>query len=54
MLDIEDLNDLLLIAGPLQRVNLGDSFSWVILSKDEHEFLQENWGNVKADVSRIF
>ena len=49
-----DLNDLLLITGPLERVNLGDSFSWGILSKDEHKFLQENWGNVKADVSRIF
>ena len=45
-----DLNDLLLITGPLERVNLGDSFSWGILSKDEHKFLQENWGNVKADV----
>ena len=49
-----DTEDLLLFTGPLERVNLGDSFSWVILSKDEHKFLQENWGNDEADVSRIF
>lgn len=52
--DTEDLTDLLLFTGPLERVNLGDSFSWVILSKDEHKFSQENWGNAEADVSRIF
>lgn len=32
----------------------GKLISWIFLRKDEHKFLREDCGNVKADVSRVF
>lgn len=35
-------------------LDLGNSFNWVTLSKDEHTFLQERCDSIQADISRVF